>query len=148
MPPHTYCSSEMLTGVHLLRAFAAISVVLYHCGGSIASEKYQSIAEIGSITRGLDAGVDIFFVISGFVISLPLFQRRKTCFKDWIGNRLLRIYPLAGLTALIYMLVNWVVFNRPPELASILSSVLLLPLEATPIPVVLWTLKQEILFYV
>ena len=61
--------------------------------------------------------------------------------------RLLRIYSMAGLTAVTFIGVNWTQFDKAPDIDTLLSSLLLLPSETPPVPVVLWTLKQELLFY-
>jgi peptidoglycan/LPS O-acetylase OafA/YrhL len=134
-------------GIHGLRAFATIAVVIYHAGGSIGSEKYQGIGSVSKLTLGLASGVDLFFVISGFVISLSFFRGRVTNFSTYFLNRVLRIYPLSILTACTFLVTAWMTYGRVPELDIILSSVLLLPNGTEPIPIVLWTLKQELLFY-
>lgn len=137
----------MVVGVHGLRGLAALAIVLYHSGGSIGAEKYQNITAVAHYTHGLATGVDLFFVISGFVISLPVFLGRRIPMEQYVLHRLLRIYPLAMLTALIFLVSNWLIYARPPALPSVLSSVFLLPSRGDPTPIVLWTLKQELLFY-
>ena len=136
-----------MTGVHGLRGFAALAVVMFHSGLVISDDKYQGIKVMGTITAGLANGVDMFFVISGFVISLPLFLGRRTTPAKYVLNRFLRIYPLAMLTALIFIGTGWIVSNRQPEFDTVLSSVFLLPSSVETVPGVLWTLKQELLFY-
>lgn len=137
----------LVTGVHGLRGFAALAVVMFHSGLVVSDEKYQGIELIGVITAGFANGVDMFFVISGFVISLPLFLERKVAPTRYALNRLLRIYPLAMLTAIIFIGANWIASGQQPGMDTILSSVFLLPSETETVPGVLWTLKQELLFY-
>jgi peptidoglycan/LPS O-acetylase OafA/YrhL len=134
-------------GIHGLRALAAILVVFYHSGGAIASDKYLAIKSIASITAGLDSGVDIFFGLSGFVISLPLFLGKSQKIGRYLVNRALRIYPIAILTAAFFLAAGWLVYDRVPDLNQLVSSILLFPSATEPTPVVLWTLKQELLFY-
>ncbi len=134
-------------GVHLLRAVAALGVVIYHAGGSIGSSVYQNLHIIKAVTIGLDVGVNLFFVISGFVIALPLFLGRRSKLVRFFSNRVLRIYPMSALTAVIFLGFGWLVFGRVPSTENILSSVFLLPIQTPPTPSVLWTLKQEFLFY-
>jgi peptidoglycan/LPS O-acetylase OafA/YrhL len=139
--------AALIEGVHALRALAAISVVIFHAGGTIGLDKYQGLKNITSMTNGLDSGVDLFFVISGFVISLPFFLGRKVKIPMYIENRFLRIYPISALTACIFLGSGWLIYGRQPDLDTALSSILLLPNGTDPVPIVLWTLKQELLFY-
>jgi peptidoglycan/LPS O-acetylase OafA/YrhL len=70
-----------------LRGIAVLLVVLYHCNGLLGS---------GFI------GVDVFFVISGFVITRMLISRYNESgtfsLVDFYRRRILRILPAAGLT--------------------------------------------------
>ena len=65
-----------------LRAFAVLSVVLYHA--------------FPQAVRGGYVGVDIFFVISGFLISSILFNEmteHRFSFTIFYGRRIRRIFP-------------------------------------------------------
>lgn len=67
-----------------LRAIAVLSVILFHLG-------------FAGLLPGGFAGVDMFFVISGYVISQSLYLRRKLGFgaylQDFYRKRLLRLLP-------------------------------------------------------
>lgn len=141
-PPHGF-----VDGVHALRAVAALAIVVYHAGGSIAAPKYQGITGVGLATNGLDVGVDLFFVISGFVIALPWVTGRRLSLGRYLTHRLLRIYPMAMATAAVYLVANVVLFGRDATAGELASSFLLMPNGVDPQPFVLWTLKQELLFY-
>jgi len=134
-------------GIHLLRGLAALMVVFFHAGGSVAHDKYQGFKPIADYTGGLAIGVDLFFVISGFVISLPLFIGKTLHIPSFLRNRALRIYPLTMLTAAIVLSVNFFLFSREANTAQLISSFLLVPTPQDPVPIVLWTLQQEVLFY-
>ena len=138
---------DYLQGVHGLRAIAAIAVVIYHAGGVVALEKYQGSTWTSEFFRSLDTGVDIFFVISGFVISLPFFLGKTPTIYKFFAGRVLRIYPMSIVTAAIFIVSGAIFFGRVPNVDVLLSSFLLIPSATDPVPLVLWTLKQELLFY-
>jgi len=95
-----------------LRAFAIISVVLFH-------------AFPESITGGF-VGVDVFFVISGYLISSIIF---KSCeagsfgYVDFYIRRIKRIFPALSVVLLSCMLVGWRVL-LPDEYAQLGKHVL------------------------
>lgn len=78
-----------------LRAFAVLSVVAFHA--------FPSWLEGGFI------GVDVFFVISGFLITSHIFEnldKGQFSFIDFFGRRIRRIFP-----ALIFVMVSSLVFG-------------------------------------
>lgn len=138
-----------LDGVQYLRGFAALGVVLDHAGATIAAPQYQGNLAYLAPTYPLRTGVDLFFVISGFVMALPVLGGRPPRVMAFLFARVARIYPLAILTSLTFALAAWVIGSgyNSPLLPGLVTSVLLVPSPYEPIPAVLWTLKQEILFY-
>ena len=74
-----------------LRAFAVIAVIINHFNKQILPNGYL--------------GVDIFFVISGFVITSSLYQRPSKNFKDFISGfyerRIKRLVPALSFFVLI-----------------------------------------------
>lgn len=60
-------------------------------------------------------GVDVFFVISGFVITASLIREHlrtgKISFADFYRRRARRILPLATLVILLTLLASWAVFS-------------------------------------
>lgn len=95
--------------VDLLRGFAAISVLTLHV---IAHANWTAFPTRGPLAWFRDGalGVDLFFVISGFVIShsaLGLFERRQFGFVlPYVKHRLFRILPLFYLTLIAFLLVQ------------------------------------------
>lgn len=93
--------------INLLRAFAAISVLIYHV---IELFPWQTFPVTGSLVwfRIGWLGVDLFFVISGFVITLALsqlFEQQRTNFYSiYLRRRLARIAPLYLLTGFFFIL--------------------------------------------
>lgn len=81
-----------------LRAIAVLSVVGYH-------------AFPGFIPGGF-TGVDVFFVISGYLISTILFEGLKTgrfSFRAFYARRILRIFPALALVLGSCLVVGWFV---------------------------------------
>ena len=82
---------ERIKHVDGLRAAAIIPVVLYHAFPNTFPNGYL--------------GVDIFFVISGFVITSSLYQRQSKNFNDFISGfyarRIRRLVPALSVFVLI-----------------------------------------------
>jgi len=73
------------------------------------------------------AGVDLFFVLSGFLLSLPFAEaslngRPAPSKKRYFARRLLRVFPAYYAQLLIILIVGaWFVTWRPLEGASLLA---------------------------
>jgi len=99
-----------------LRGLAILWVVLYHCDPLLQGTWLHSVAEWGW------AGVDIFFVLSGFLITANLLAARDKphYFHNFHARRALRIWPVYVLTlAVVYLNAPW--FIAPN--ASVISAV-------------------------
>lgn len=142
----------MLINLQILRAFAALNVVLFHAIGISASYGYGSV--FISTVEGWGAnGVDIFFVISGFVMLYTQLENKRSV-KDFLILRAIRIIPLYWLLTLIFVLVyitapfvfREMVISVEWALASLafLSRTIV---EKNPIVHPGWTLEWEMLFY-
>lgn len=143
------------------RAIAAMMVVLYHLGGTIASGfGINSFATPFSFGY---AGVPFFFVLSGFII---FFAHQNDIFKpdrfaSYIKKRLLRIYPtywIVFLAVFLFAIASSVVKNAAPQVPLdsivLLKALLLIPQDpkivggtGAPVIAVAWTLQYEMFFY-
>jgi peptidoglycan/LPS O-acetylase OafA/YrhL len=87
-----------LTGI---RAFAALWVVGFHLAYALP----PSLAGVRWFARLGFLGVDLFFVLSGFIISYnywPRFSKPSgQAYKRFLGLRLARLYPVHGATLLL-----------------------------------------------
>ncbi|MDR7212517.1 acyltransferase [Flavobacterium piscis] len=96
---------KKLYGLDHLRVFAICSVFLYHYQIPIFGHPdwLPNIAKFGW------TGVDLFFVLSGFLISSQLFFQIKNetriSFKDFFLKRFFRILPLFWFVTAVYFLV-------------------------------------------
>ncbi len=139
-----------IDSLQLLRAVAAIMVAAFHLQAAGATNAGYDGA-FSAFARG-DAGVDLFFVISGFIIYSTAERRRGQSAASFLAARFFRIFPIywtvlgiylaaAGAAALLGISVG---FKFSP--ASLIASTLLLPHGAQIIDVA-WTLAIEVLFY-
>jgi exopolysaccharide production protein ExoZ len=149
--------SHDLRSIQALRAIAALAVVFHH----VPYETAVRIGWVGALPESTvgAAGVDLFFVISGFVMvyaSDTLFGRRDAA-RTFILRRIARIVPLYwAISALL--LVEMLLKNHglPPGFISIegvLASFVFVPYprptgEIGPIHALGWTLNYEMFFYV
>ncbi|EQB93147.1 acyltransferase family protein [Elizabethkingia anophelis] len=93
-------SSERLNGLDHLRALAIILVLMYHYRAFSHPDWIDTIGRFGWI------GVDLFFVLSGFLISGQLFNNIKFFhnihLKSFYIKRFFRIIPPYAFTLLLY----------------------------------------------
>jgi peptidoglycan/LPS O-acetylase OafA/YrhL len=89
--------------VELLRFIAALAVVYFHAVGTLRAGGFS---EIGSNPfTGLGAaGVDIFFVISGFVIFLSLTRKSRTPL-EFARDRLVRLVPAYWILTFSHLVI-------------------------------------------
>ncbi|ULK95957.1 acyltransferase [Bradyrhizobium sp. I71] len=155
--------SERLQALQALRAVAAALIVFLH-----AEELVRLHAEAHGNsftlfkTLPLGAGVDLFFVISGFVI---VFASRKLFatpggWLEFMRRRLIRIVPLywTALTLRLLVLATGAAIGAKafPDLTAIVTSYLFIPHDSLgfgpeyPFPILDlgWTLNFEMFFYV
>jgi exopolysaccharide production protein ExoZ len=81
--------NQKIVSIQYLRAYAAISVLLFHAADRFFLKAYNWPIEIFDFGK---YGVDIFFVISGFIMGLSMENRPSH--EIFFKNRLARIYPL------------------------------------------------------
>jgi exopolysaccharide production protein ExoZ len=157
--PHTAVekpgSGVKLLNVQALRAIAALSVVFCHLGSADGlEEKYlQGRTLMRFYATPGQMGVDLFFVISGFIMTVTtwnLVTSRATSRKFFV-RRVKRIYPIYWvLTApvLAIWLFNSDLVNPGAAHASQpIQSLLLLPQAGDPFIAAGWTLVFEMYFY-
>ncbi len=149
---HQIRKQSKLESLQFLRAISAIFVVFYHLREKEALLEFQSFQVLQWFSIG-KYGVDMFFVISGFIIAYiePPDAFSFSRMKNFIARRIIRIIPLywtVSLLALAVWLVNPEVVNSTaPHLTRIWESFLLWPTDGRYLYQTGWTLRFEFLFY-
>lgn len=98
-----------------LRGLAAVCVVYYHF--KMAFDPVDNVVPIQIIViRHLLAGhqsVILFFVLSGFVLSIPLFKTAKFSYRSYLVRRFCRIYlPFLGALILSWAAADHFLYSR------------------------------------
>jgi len=141
-----------------LRGFAVFLVFLVHYV-SLSSPWIAPLSETAHIATALHAignvGVDLFFVLSGYLIYGTLLARRQR-FLPYIRRRLQRIYPTFTVVLMMYLLLSWAVpseskLPKDPLMAMrhIAENFLLLTgfTQRDAIITVSWSLSYEMFYY-
>jgi peptidoglycan/LPS O-acetylase OafA/YrhL len=138
-----YNKTSGIISIQLLRAIAALSIVYGHC---------TVLGDYHFPNAGL-FGVDIFFVISGFIIAYSVTKNTDQFFV----RRLARIVPLYVLATLA-MTLTVILFphqirtatNTTVSVSRFIKSILFIPVTENygyPILGQGWTLNYEVFFY-
>lgn len=146
-------------GIQSLRALGALLVVIFHATNAVRDRVDASAWQFNA---GM-AGVDLFFVISGFIMVMATKQfwfsaenAGPSAANHFLRRRLIRIVPLywmaTTLKLAMVLLIPSVAVNTQLETWHTISSYLFIPAwninhEAFPLLVPGWTLSFEMFFY-
>jgi exopolysaccharide production protein ExoZ len=146
----------MIFSVQYLRFIAAFMVVLSHSLFSLSSHWPDQWPDDPSHQFVMGAaGVDIFFVISGFIMVFITDRKERTAL-DFVWHRLARVVPPYWAVTIFLGLTILSVpgaFQTRLELAHFTASLLFLPYphptvnETLPLYIPGWTLNYEFFFY-
>jgi len=142
-------SPSTILPIQYLRAVAALMVVWAHAAGQQPWIKPLLPFKFGLL------GVDLFFVISGFIIVVTGWNATPAQF---IRRRIIRLVPLYWLLTLALLLVAWIaphlLRSTQPGVGHVVQSLLFIPHENPghpgrfwPLLVPGWTLNYEMFFY-
>lgn len=129
-----------------LRGIAIVLVFLFHFYGiTYGIEAGDFNLGMSFIAAG-NTGVTLFFVLSGFLLSLPFLRCQQSghniSLKDYYRARALRILPLYCFTVVVAVLISGKVYAGLKALFFAY-----LGFEIFPFSVVWWTLSTEVQFY-
>jgi exopolysaccharide production protein ExoZ len=150
----------MVRSLQTSRGIAALLVVLFHLGGTFAQDKYFGASAFALPFAWGDAGVEFFFVLSGYLITSihrrDFGQPRRL--GRYITKRTVRIYPTYWIVCFVVTLAA-VAFPTlrqalPSHVDTYLAGLTLVPLDpavvggtGSPILFVAWSLQYEMVFY-
>ncbi|HEY9106104.1 MAG TPA: acyltransferase [Roseateles sp.] len=136
--------SDALGWLQVLRGLAALAVVLFHFKEPMA----RDWPVLARLFAGGAMGVDVFFVLSGFIICYATRSVRSQQPGAFLVRRFARIIPPAWAVMVLMMIA------RPPYLKDLISGFLFVLPASSPAPhyghgflIVAWTLTYELYFY-
>lgn len=131
-----------------LRALAAINLLLFHFT-HVYSVKFGYTSPLGFEWPYGAYGVEMFFILSGFVNSMSLMRRGKPV--DFVAARLIRILPIFLLVIVANL---WIMSRAPLDQYGITTAQFAANLTLLPrifgqecLDPVMWTLQVEMMFY-
>jgi exopolysaccharide production protein ExoZ len=141
-----------------LRGFAAILVFFVHFDALF--RPYLRLNPFANVVAGVagslgHTGVDLFFVLSGFLI-YGIVIKQHPAYRNFIWRRMRRLYPVFILVLSFYLALSAVFpsssklpASLPQRLTYIGANLLMLPgmLNMPPIITVSWSLSYEWFFY-
>ncbi|MCD2317209.1 acyltransferase [Sphingomonas sp. IC-11] len=132
--------------VQYLRGIASLMVLLYHAGYDL------NLITEGSRPHWLASGVDIFFVISGFVMVASTATRPVTA-QAFLASRIARVVPFYWLATIVMIGIIALRGQALPSIQEVVLSFLFIfyfnerAQDTSPILGPGWTLNYEIYFY-
>lgn len=132
----------------VIRGLAALAVMLYHYLNKFPRLYIPDGEAIVSFPEG-KYGVHIFFLLSGFVISMS--AERVDDWRHFIAHRFIRLFPTFWLSVILtYSVVS--MFGLPGREVGILYMLLNLPMVSLSFGIpsvdgVYWSLTYELMFY-
>ena len=145
-----------IVSLEILRFIAALWVVAAHTVGFIESRGVSVPMKEFFQAGGL--GVDLFFVLSGFVMTVSIWGKRKNPW-SFLGARIRRIVPAYWIVSIVTMFVIFLAQANglssesypPVSIEWVVSSIFFFSQSTSyggPLVYVGWSLEYEFLFYI
>src|ERR1700733_5403947 len=143
----------MIFSVQYLRGFAALFVVYFH---AVTAPRFAAGIENAGFEFGV-FGVDIFFVISGFIMWQITATKEQTA-SEFLTRRLCRVVPMYWIATLCMfpmpMISKTIAGGNLMDLRQFIASLLFIPWPSPAFPEQIepvyrpgWTLNYEMFFY-
>lgn len=133
------------------RAIVPLLVVLVHVVGLMRENYNYNFLFLEKLSKS--GGVDYFFILTGFMM-VYVYQKHfgnKDFYKEFLYNRLTRLYPFYWLIALplipVFLLIPSLGNGNEQNIGYLIKSLLLIPQEQGPYIYVAWSLSFNVAFY-
>jgi exopolysaccharide production protein ExoZ len=142
---------QKVESLQAYRGIAAILVVLYHVSDYMRARIGASF--LGGLFNFGFVGVDLFFVLSGFIIFWVNESKigRPDTLRSYAFKRLIRIYPIYWAITVVKLASIYALRSSAKDYERsavvIVKSFLLIPQVNLPLVGAAWTLSYELLFY-
>ena len=153
---------QRLNSIQALRGIAAILVLFFHIAEfqrQMVGVNSPDLVLLNGVWNQGWAGVDLFFVISGFIMVYVTRNtgRSLTDIRTFLWARMTRIYPLWWVCCSVlalYFFITYGMVEAPDRVSSkqeawafFARSMMLIPQERLPLLTLGWTLIHELFFY-
>ncbi|WP_407146974.1 acyltransferase family protein [Bradyrhizobium sp. ORS 86] len=141
---------DRLPGLQAGRAIAALSVVYFHSYIALRWFPTGAVHPFPPLAAGGFFGVDFFFAISGYVISVVT-DRPRFSTVQFLIKRIFRLYPVVIIFSLLQLWLHRAAIvdvTVDHSWSRVLYGMSLLPDDGERYYAVTWTLEHEIIFYV
>ena len=140
-------ATNRLRGIEAARGIAACLVVFYHAARHMDAACHMPL--LRRLFQSGHAGVDVFFVLSGFII---LFVHagdvgRPARLGHYAWRRFSRVIPVYWVALGFTLVLAAFAGHGWPAIGRVLYSASLLPSWSEPLLGVAWTLQYELVFY-
>ena len=143
-------------GLDGIRGFAVALVLLFHGVGGTMQPLYEPhrynwngmAALILKVTEPLSGGVEIFFVLSGFLITFSLLNVRQLdadAIRRFYVRRWARVAPLYWLVLLVLLLAGYSLYFLSLSALFLMNFAPLLSVDSDWLPI--WSISVEVQFY-
>jgi len=164
-------SKEFIPVIDGLRFLAILMVVLFHANGYVKEKSASltflpenaALAQIPNVFPVMNQGVQLFFVISGFILTIPFMRyymglsERKPGLRAYFLRRLTRLEPPYIVSTILLFLMLIFIFSDKFSLGTLIPSFfcslfyvhnIFYPGELPYVNPVTWSLEVEVQYYI